>query len=298
MTRAAKHAPSAGINGNALLEIDPTAYHNDPCLTPSLSASLAHLLVSASPLHAFVEHPRLGGVKRERTKSMTTGDLFHALLLGAGKQVEIIDADSYKTKAAQDAREAAFAAGKIPVLVDVHAEAESGAKIIASRLSDIGITFPAKRSEIGMFWVDHTTDGEPVQCRGLVDSWQPPHEYDLKSCRRATKEAIAAAIAEHGYAVQRAAYRRGLTANVPKMAGRLEQRMIFFETSPPYDVVPVRLSALFAELGETLWQRAVDTWAECMRTESWPGVLGDTSELEIVDPPPWWLKRWEEAGAA
>lgn len=298
MSRAAKKAPTFEINGNALLEIDPTTYHNDPALTPSLSASVAHLLVSASPLHAFVEHPRLGGVKRERTKSMNTGDLFHALLLGAGKQLEIIDADNYKLKTTQDTRDAAFDAGKIPVLAPVHAEAASGCRIIAQRLADIGITFPPKRSEVGLFWVDHTTDGEPVQCRGLIDSWQPPLEYDLKSCRRATKEAIASAIAEHGYAIQRAAYRRGLEANVPKLAGRIAQRLIFFETAPPYDVVPVRLSALFAELGETLWQRAVDTWAECLRTESWPGVLGDTNELEVVDPPPWWLKRWEEAGAA
>lgn len=290
-----KRAPSSGINGNALLKITPAEYFKDPALTPSLSASIAHLLVSASPLHAWTDHPRLGGVKREATKSMSTGDLFHALLLGAGKELEILDFDSYKTKAAQEARQAAEDAGKIPVLVEVHAEASSGCRIIANRLADLGIELDPKRSELGMFWVDHTTDGEPVQCRGLVDSWSPPVEYDLKSCKRATKEAISSSIAEHGYALQRAAYRRGLEANAPRSKGRIEQRLLFFETAPPYDVVPVRLSALFAELGETLWQRAVDTWAACLRADSWPGVLGDESELEVIDPPPWFLKRWEEA---
>lgn len=297
MSKSSKQKPHAGINGNTLLKISPAEYHADPALTPSLSSSIAHLIVSASPLHAWTEHPRLGGVRRKATGAMSTGDLFHALLLGAGKQIEIIDADSYKTKAAQDAREAAFSAGKIPVLAEVHADAASGCRIIAERLDELGVKLDPKRSELGMFWVDHTTSGQPVQCRALIDSWQPPLELDLKSCRRATKEAIASAIAEHGYHVQRAAYRRGIQANSPRIKGRLEQRLIFFETAPPYDVVPVRLSALFAELGETLWQRALDTWAECLRTENWPGVLGDSADVEIVDPPPWFLKKWQESAA-
>lgn len=288
-----KLIPHAGMNGTSLLKISPDEYHRDPCLTPSLSASIAWTLVDESPLHAWAQHPRLGAVSRPPTEATERGDLFHRMLLGAGKSLEVIDARDYKTAAAREARDAAREAGRIPVLREVHDDASSACRIIEGRLDDLGIKLKPARSEIGIFWVDQTSSGEPVQCRALVDQWQPPIEYDLKSISRMSTDAIASAIAEHGYHLQRAAYRRALEANAPKLVGRIKQRLIFFETAAPFDVVIVPLSALFLDLGETLWQRAIDTWADCLRSGHWPGVAGD-ADLVPIDPPPWLLKRWQE----
>ena len=42
-------------------DIPPREYHADPCPAPSLSRSIAKLLVERSPAHAYAAHPRLGG---------------------------------------------------------------------------------------------------------------------------------------------------------------------------------------------------------------------------------------------
>ena len=42
-------------------DIDALEYHSDPCPAPSLSSTIAKKLVSASAMHAFCEHPKLGG---------------------------------------------------------------------------------------------------------------------------------------------------------------------------------------------------------------------------------------------
>src|SRR6185503_15222345 len=94
-------------------------YHNDPCETPSLSASIAKLLIDKSPMHAHAAHPRFGGEKYESSAAQDAGTLIHRLLLGAGKDIETIDADDYRTNAAKAARDAAKAAGRIPVLTRV-----------------------------------------------------------------------------------------------------------------------------------------------------------------------------------
>jgi hypothetical protein len=83
----------------------PQDYHADPCVSPSLSQSIAHTLVTLSPRHAWLEHPRLGGQKRKATKAMDEGSILHRLLLGEGVDVGVIHEDDYKTKAARELRD-------------------------------------------------------------------------------------------------------------------------------------------------------------------------------------------------
>ena len=280
------------LNGTTMLaHVDAANYHADPCIAPSLTASIAWVLVNQSPLHAWSQHPRFGGSPSAPTVATERGDLMHALLLGRGKELEIIRADDYKTVAAREARDAARAAGRVPVLEERYADAESACRIITGRLDELDVKLNPKKSEIGMLWLDRTSDGSDVQCRALIDNFTSPTEYDVKTIGRATREAITAAITDYGAHVQRAAYRRGLELNYPNIAKRLQQRLLFVETSPPFDVVPVRLSAAFIELGETLWQRALDTWSACVREEYWPGVLGE-DDVMIADAPAWYVKRF------
>jgi hypothetical protein len=290
MTAARKHA---GLNGTMFVSIDAASYHADPCLEPSLSSSIAWTLVNETPLRAWSKHPRLGGSPSKATKATDRGELIHALMLKAGNSLAVIKADNYATKAAREARDEARAAGKIPVLEDAYADAQSAVRVIAGRLKELGIKLNPKTSELGMLWVDHTSSGEPVQCRALLDNWAKPTEYDIKTVEHLTRDAINASIAEHGAHLQRAAYRRGLEANHPELVGRIEQRLLFVEACSPFDAAPVELDGIFAELGERLWQRALDTWHECLTEDYWPGVLGD-ERLLIATAPAWYVKRFED----
>src|SRR5262245_35492153 len=99
-----------------ILNVDDTAYYNDPCERPSLTQSIAKTLITKSPLHAWTEHPRLGGVRREPTREMDDGKILDALLLSGGDGLEIIEAPDFRTKDARARRDAAKAAGKTPIL--------------------------------------------------------------------------------------------------------------------------------------------------------------------------------------
>lgn len=268
---------------HGLLSMSAVEYHADPCDTPSLSASIAHVLDSQSPMHAYTMHPRLGGVARPPTKAFDLGSLSHALLLGNGKDIAIIDAPDYRTKAAQAARDQARDDGKVPVLVTAHEEAVEVTDTLRQRFADLGLVLNGK-SEVAAFWTENTYDGTPVQCRGMMDHLKAPVVYDLKSCRSAHLDSCRKHVDAYGYDIQRAAYVSAMETLHPEFAGRIDFVFIFYELSPPFAVTPVRLSGAFRDLGRRRWKRAVNTWAQCLGANRWPAYVDSITELE---PPKW-----------
>ena len=265
-------------------------YHADPCKVPALSSSIAHVIDTESPLHAWSRHPKLGGVPRQPTKSMESGSLSHALLLGDGKDIRIIDAGDYKTKAAKADRDAARDAGEIPVLRDDYEEALKTSVILRARFADHGIRLDGK-SEVTALWTERARDGAEVQCRGMMDHLKLPRIYDIKSTRSANPDVCRRHVESYGYAIQRAAYASAVERIKPEFAGRVDFIFVFYELEPPYAVTPARLSGSFRELGARGWRRAVDRWEECLRTNRWPGYADGIVELE---PSPWALVRDQE----
>ena len=81
-------------------------YLADPAPEPSLSPSIAHWLLSASPAHAWREHPRLNpDYRQEVSAKLDLGSAAHAILLeNAGERIVIVHAKDYRTKEAQAAR--------------------------------------------------------------------------------------------------------------------------------------------------------------------------------------------------
>lgn len=268
-----------------LCRMSAEEYHTDPCSTPSLSASIAHVISSQSPLHAYARHPKLGGVPRKDTRAFDMGSLAHSLLLGAGKEIAVIEADDWKTKVAREARDDARAEGKIPVLVRDHDEAKDAADTLRQRFAGFGIVLDGD-SETTAFWTETTRDGAKVQCRGMQDHLKLPTIYDLKSCRSASVGSCQRHVDSYGYAIQRAAYVSAMEKIRPDLAGRIDFVFVFFELAPPFAVTPVRLSGEFRELGERRWRRAVETWERCLRENYWPGY---TESIVDLDPPRWAL---------
>ena len=86
--------------------ISHDVYHADPSERPSLSSHLAGILLARSPAHAKLSHPRFGGAFPDKpSDEMNVGSIIHGLLLGGGADIVEIDADNYRTKAAQEARD-------------------------------------------------------------------------------------------------------------------------------------------------------------------------------------------------
>jgi ornithine carbamoyltransferase len=103
-------------------DFDGTAYFADPCPEPSLSQSIAKILIEQSPLHAKMAHPRLapppeGDEETEKyNKAQAIGNAAHSLMIGRGKKLAVIEADSFRTKIATADRDAAIERGLEPIL--------------------------------------------------------------------------------------------------------------------------------------------------------------------------------------
>ena len=277
-----------GPNEARRLDCDVASYHADPCEEPSLSQSTAAILVNRSPLHAWQQHPRLGGTRRS-SGAMDTGTLIHSLVLGkGGEKVCVIDVDSFRTKAAKEERDAALAEGKVVMKAAEYAEAEGVATAIIERLASYGINLDAGEQEVKVEW----REGD-VLCRGMLDALDVGERtiYDLKTSRSADLHTCQTHILKYGYDIQGAAYRSAVGKLYPELVGRLKFVLLFAELEPPYAVTSLELDPAFRALGESKWQRAVATWAECLRLGQWPGYVRKTT---LVTPPFWALMEEEE----
>jgi hypothetical protein len=272
---------------NKLLEMPAAEYHADPSPTPSLSASMAHTLLSRSPAHARLAHPRLGGVPRAATAAMEKGTLVHDMLL-CGSQVaaEIIPADNYRTKAAQQQRDDALAAGLVPVLEREFAELLAVAAKLTAKLAEAGIAFDGQAEGVAL-WEERDDEGRPVPCRARLDHWRAPRIDDLKTTASARPKDCVRSIFEYGYATQAAAYLSAVEHLWPELAGRASFRFVFVELAEPCLFTAVELAGSALAVGRSQWRRAVNLWSRCLRTGEWPGYVEGVYRAEAR---PWDLR--------
>ena len=263
--------------------IDEEAYHADPCEVPSLSASIATIIDTQSPLHAYVAHPRLGGRKREATPSMDRGTLVHSLALG-GREAVIVDLDDWRTKAAREIRDNAKKEGKIPVLAKNYAAARAHADAIRSGLLARGFDLDKGRNEVTAVWSERG-----ARCRGRMDHIATDGRVtilDLKTCVSAHPKKLARSMDIYGYAIQRAAYVSAIELLMPHMTGAIDFVFAFSEAEPPHAMTCVRLDGAFSDLGRRRWDRALRLWVECLSSNRWPAYSDDVMTLEA---PTWAL---------
>lgn len=265
----------------------PEEYFAEPCSVPALSASIAQELDSRSPLHAWARHPKLGGIPRKPTKALDDGSLSHALLLGEGKEIVVVDAADWRTNAAKAEREAARKAGQIAVLAEDYTAAKAVADKLRQRFADVGIVLDGE-SEMSALWTETARNGAKVQCRSMMDHIKLPVVYDIKSIRSADLNTCQRHVESYGYSIQRAAYVRAVERIRPDLAGRIDFVFVFYELTAPFAVTPVRLSGAFREMGSRRWLRAVERWEHCLRTNTWPAYTDEIVELE---PSAWALAR-------
>jgi hypothetical protein len=270
-----------------LLDISETDYHADPCDTPSLSSSVAKTIITRSAYHAWREHPKLGGVKREASKAMDVGSLIHSLVLDGGVGLQVIDASDYRTKAAQEARTAAHEAGLVPVLRNALEAAQEAAQRITSRLADRGINLDGRSGAV-ITWDEPSSLG-PVRCRAMLDHLWPASFLELKTISTADVETCQRQAYSLGYDIQMAAYTSAVEA-LGAPPGRLDPLIAFAEADEPNCVSVFRLNESLAELGRRRWRRAVETWAECLQSGVWPEYQA-RRQIGYLHAPAWAMHR-------
>lgn len=279
-----------------LFRMSAAKYHADPCEAPSLSSGILCTLIESSPLHAHHFHPRLGAAKRaDVTKAMEFGSAAHKLALDMGADICIVGAENYRTKAAQEARAGAEAAGLIPILEAEYEDAERLAnRMTATAEQFLGLPMADCLREVVVVWEEGG-----MWRRIMVDAMRPDlsRACDLKTTQgSAAPEQAVKRIYDMNYHIQRAHYVMGLDAIDPEQAGRREFAFIFGEADEPHGVSPpLLLSPAGIDVAERLRALGTTEWDQCLRSGVWPGY-GETALL--AEPPVWVLQRHEMGVAA
>jgi hypothetical protein len=267
-------------------DLPDETYHADPVPGGSLSFTGARKLLPPS-CPALFRHWLDNGEAAKR--EFDFGHAAHQLVLGTGPQIVVVDAPAWRTKAAREQRDAAHAAGRVPVLAEEYEQVRGMAAAlhrhpIAKALFDPDRGDP----EQSLFWVDRPTS---VWRRARLD-WLPHHGGgrfivpDYKTAPCAAPSAIEKSVHNFGYHQQGAFYLDGVTAL--GLADDAAFLLVVQEKTPPYLVNVVRLDDVALRIGRDLNREAIDKYAECVADDHWPGY---SDEVEYISVPPWVEKQ-------
>lgn len=265
-----------------LLEMTAAEYHAD-IHGPSLSASIAHVLCTQSPLHAWTAHPRLNpDWQRVDRAHYEFGSACHAALLEGldNAPVRLVEASDWRTKAAQAVRDEARERGQIPLLEQDYSRMLDMVHAVKRQLAEHEAEpalFKDGKPEQTLIW--HEPDG--TMCRARIDWLRDDLATidDFKTTSRsANPEAWSRRIFEHGIDIQAAFYIRGaerLTGATP------EFRLVVAETCPPYAVSVVSPGPDVLVIGQKKVDYALRVWNRCLQADSWPGYPGKVAYAEL-----------------
>src|SRR5687767_13860747 len=172
---------SALVLAPGIYDVPADTYHADPA-PPSLSASICKLLCQRSPRHAWEAHPALNPeFVRVEEKKFDAGTAAHAMLLDGDDICEVIDAQDWRTNKAKDARDAARANGKVPLLAGQYEQVQNMVTAARWQLETVDAAPPLLehgKPEQTLIW----QEGD-VTCRALVDWLHDDHTAvdDLKT---------------------------------------------------------------------------------------------------------------------
>lgn len=281
-------------------EVPDAVYHMDPVgPAPSLSSSIAKLLVTRSPRHAWYENPRLNKAKalevEAPSRAMDIGTATHKLILGRGRDIVEVAADDYRKDVAKKVRDAARAAGKVPILSHEMANVRILAEAARDQLADTDLAgiLDDGAAEVTGVWQD--TGG--IWCRMRLD-WLPDSArdgghitvLDLKTTGgSAHPDDWQRTAFDMGNDFQDAHYRRGLERLIP---GVRSVRFVFavLEQDAPHCLSLNEFGGQAREEASILAELARGLWGECLRRNDWPGYPAETTH---IDPPKYRSDRAE-----
>ncbi|WP_100499403.1 PD-(D/E)XK nuclease-like domain-containing protein [Geodermatophilus chilensis] len=274
-------------------------YHADPVPGGSLSSSGARKLLPPS-CPAIFRHEQLHGSPKKRTFDL--GHAAHKAVLGVGADVVTVDADDWKTKAAREQRDTAHAAGKVPLLAHEVAQVDAMAAAIRQHPMASALFNPERggKPEQSLFWRQQipvaTPDRQQQVWRRARLDWLPKLTpggrlilADYKTAACAEPGAFRKTAFNLGYHVQAAWYIDAVSA-----LGLAEDIAFVFvvqEKTAPYPVTVCELDHDALRIGRVLSQQALSIYADCQRTDRWPGY---SDQVELISPPPWVVNEFKD----
>jgi hypothetical protein len=147
-------------------------------------------------------------------------------------------------------------------------------------------------AELSAYWRDPESG---VLCRCRPDWWR--HDgvlVDLKSCRDASEEGFRKSLYDWGYYKQDPYYQDGARMALEQSEGGISMPaptafvFVAIETVAPYACNVFLLDPEDRETGRRHYRTALNTYAECVKTNTWPSY---SNKIETIRLPDWVLRR-------
>ena len=279
------------IDTTGFHNVEAPDYHADPVIEPSLSSTLARVLIEKSPLHAWTRHPRLGNViEKPPTTNMNVGSAAHRVILeGSWDGIVVVEEESWRTQRAKDERDDAHSMGLIPLL-DKDADV---VRLMSDALPSDAI--PHGMTEATIVW----SEGK-AWCRARLD--RVYHKLESRSATIYDFKTTAVDATPEGwgrrliwdYAMQHGLYRRGLAEVWKEAVDEVDWRFIVQETKPPYAWAEFDLDEVGYQYADIVADKAVALWKQCMTSNKWPSYPSGTNVMDA----PYHIRTFLEHGSA
>lgn len=298
--------PAQPISEPGIYVMTPDQYRNDPCITPSLNASVGKCCLpmgsgTGTAQHMWQAHPALNPPDHDEddtTHRFDLGSVFHTLILGKGAEIMVIDAKDWRTKDAKAARDDAIKTSHQPVLIEQMKRARAMYEAAWPQIEvrpELRDAMAKGRPERVLVWEEETPGGK-ILCRCQLD-WIPDDGLafpDWKSTgNSAGPDDYGRTLFDIGADFQDAFYRRGIRA----VLGRSAHIMFpVIETSPPHCLMVHRVKPASVAIADRKVAYAIRLFGMCLKSGVWPGYPVETA---WQDAPPWHETKWidrEDAG--
>jgi PDDEXK-like domain of unknown function (DUF3799) len=268
-------------------------YFSDPCPHPSLSQSIAKILIDRSPAHAFLAHPRLNPQPPEEdgySSAKAIGNAVHAIATGRSRDIAIGEWSDWRTKESQVFKTSALESGHMPILRKHWNCAEAMIDATHRQLDAAGhegAFAAAAQCEVVLAWQE-----DEIWLRTMIDCVAGLKVYDLKtSGMNCAPHIVAERPSDLGWDVQAAMFERGLGRLDPEHAGRHEFFFVAQENEPPFALTVVRIGEADLTMGRKKLEVAIEIWRGCMASGEWPAYPADTVTSH---PRGWTESQWLE----
>ena len=275
----------------------------------AVSAGVLRTLLDECPAAAFWISPwNPNRPPDEPTDGSDKGEIIHTLLLGSNEAVQVFNpeefpnakgggvATGWSNKAIREARDAARAAGKIPILRDDYAAVQgavmSAHSFIASLAETEPAVFQAFRPDRGDSELTMLAEVDGIPCKIRPDRINKEKSLivDVKSTKASAEpdswgrtQMIGA-----GHYLSAAFYQKVISDpnySVPAYV------FLVVEQEPPHLCSLVAPDPATLDLGHRKINDALRMWRECVKRNQWPGYPNRVSYFQL---PPWEQARWEE----
>jgi PDDEXK-like domain of unknown function (DUF3799) len=266
--------PQPGIYDGVSSEV----YHQ----LPLISASGLKIIDQECPaqFRYEIDNPDDGGTVE--TDIGTSAHLVYLEPEDFTRKVEPLNVDSYQTKKAREARDAARAEGKTPLRWKDY---ETVLAMRESLIRQVGDLFVGGKAERTYIWRDPRT-GSLCKCR--PDYTRPELLIDFKTTKSANPRAFRSRVFDNGHHIQAWWY---LTAHELLTGERAAWRWVVQSTKPPYLVTAHRPTPGLLGWAEQQGRAALGIYAKCVAQGSWPGY-GDV--VWPVELPNWAMFQLQE----